>query len=303
MWWDAMRSPAARWNHPKAVEKTVPWKPWKTKPRFPTAPTAPWKTRNLGEFPTFPPPCDSLFPSLKKTKGQEGSMKQADRSSVNKSGQIQKLPTARVVKCIIPLVDPLPKFFSRSENSCRRDWCCLGGGGVVGGAEPASFEAVRGAAEARGEVGGGQAGRGAGPGESRAVLARADDEGRAAVGWAVSGRFRRTDPVQRERRGGGAGDRRTRSRGRGWDPGGGVDPAVSSGIRRREREEPVQRGEVIGGDGERSVLMLRHATTSDVPSIRTLMEMVPGFWQPWWSDKTIDNAIRSAEGLTYRVVN
>src|ERR1043166_3614276 len=93
MWWDAMRSPTARWNHPKAVENTVPWKPWKTKPRFPTAPTAPWKTRNLGEFPTFPPPCDSLFPSLKKTKGQEGSMKQADRSSVNKSGQIQKLPT------------------------------------------------------------------------------------------------------------------------------------------------------------------------------------------------------------------
>src|SRR5207244_893945 len=93
MWWDAMRSPAARWNHPKAVEKTVPWKPWKTKPRFPTAPTAPWKTRNLGEFPTFPPPCDSPFPSLKKTKGKEGSMKQADRSSVNKSGQIQKLPT------------------------------------------------------------------------------------------------------------------------------------------------------------------------------------------------------------------
>src|SRR5207249_7238023 len=93
MWWDAMRSPAARWNHPKAVEKTVPWKPWKTKPTFPTAPTAPWKTRNLGEFPTFPPPCDSLFPSLKKAKGQEGSMKQADRSSVNKSGQIQKLPT------------------------------------------------------------------------------------------------------------------------------------------------------------------------------------------------------------------
>src|SRR5216117_494422 len=90
MWWDAMRSPAARWNHPKAVEKTVPWKPWKTKPRFPTAHTAPWKTRNLGEFPTFPPPCDSPFPSLKKTKGKEGSMKRADRSSVNKSGQIQR---------------------------------------------------------------------------------------------------------------------------------------------------------------------------------------------------------------------
>jgi len=29
------------------------------------------------------------------------------------------------------------------------------------------------------------------------------------------------------------------------------------------------------------------------------METVPGFWQPWWSDKTIDNAIRSAEGLAF----
>src|SRR5580658_5132172 len=93
-------------------------------------------------------------------------------------------------------------------------------------------------------MGGGQAGRGAGPGKSRAVLAGADDEGPAAVGWTVSGRFRRADPVQRERRGGGAGDRRTRSRGGGWDPGGGVDPAISSGLRRREREEPVQPGEV-----------------------------------------------------------
>ena len=80
--------------------------------------------------------------------------------------------------------------------------------------------------EARAAVGGEQAGRGAGPGESRAVLAGADDEGRAAVGWTVSGRFRRTDPVQRERRSGGAGDRRTRSRRGGWDPVGGVDPAI-----------------------------------------------------------------------------
>src|ERR1051325_3046036 len=93
MWWDAMRSPAARWNHPKGRGKDGAVEAVETKPRFPTAPAAPWKTRNLGEFPTFPPPCDSLFPSLKKTKGQEGSMKQADRSSVNKSGQIQKLPT------------------------------------------------------------------------------------------------------------------------------------------------------------------------------------------------------------------
>jgi len=51
---------------------------------------------------------------------------------------------------------------------------------MVVGAEQASFEAVRAAAEARAEVGGGQTGRGAGSGKSRAVLAGADEEGRAA---------------------------------------------------------------------------------------------------------------------------
>jgi hypothetical protein len=39
---------------PKAVEKTVPWRPWKTTKRFPTVPTAPWKSRRAG-IPTFPP--------------------------------------------------------------------------------------------------------------------------------------------------------------------------------------------------------------------------------------------------------
>jgi ribosomal protein S18 acetylase RimI-like enzyme len=29
------------------------------------------------------------------------------------------------------------------------------------------------------------------------------------------------------------------------------------------------------------------------------MESVPGFWQPWWSDKTIDEAIRSSERLAF----
>ena len=29
------------------------------------------------------------------------------------------------------------------------------------------------------------------------------------------------------------------------------------------------------------------------------MKTVPGFWQPWWPDKTIDQAIRSAEGLAF----
>ena len=32
----------------------VPWKAWKTNPRFPALPTAPWKTRQQREFPTFP---------------------------------------------------------------------------------------------------------------------------------------------------------------------------------------------------------------------------------------------------------
>jgi len=45
--------------------------------------------------------------------------------------------------------------------------------------------------------------------------------------------------------------------------------------------------------------MLRHATTSDVRGIRALMETVPGFWQPWWSDKTVDIAISSAGELSF----
>lgn len=45
--------------------------------------------------------------------------------------------------------------------------------------------------------------------------------------------------------------------------------------------------------------MIREATTSDVPRIRVLMQAVPGFWQPWWSDETIADAIRSADGLAF----
>src|SRR5579872_7608443 len=120
---------------------------------------------------------------------------------------------------------------------------------MFAGAEPDFDEAVRRAAEARAEVGGRQAGRGTGSRESRAVLAGADDEGRAAIGWTVSGRVRRNGLIQREGRGGGSVDRRTRSRGAEWDPGGGVDPAVSYRLRRSEREKPIQRGEVSGGDG------------------------------------------------------
>lgn len=45
--------------------------------------------------------------------------------------------------------------------------------------------------------------------------------------------------------------------------------------------------------------MIREAITSDVPSIRALMQAVPGFWQTWWSDETIADAIRSASGLAF----
>ena len=45
--------------------------------------------------------------------------------------------------------------------------------------------------------------------------------------------------------------------------------------------------------------MLRNAIVSDVPGIRCLMQMVPGFWQDWWSEKTIADAIRAANGLAF----
>jgi predicted N-acetyltransferase YhbS len=45
--------------------------------------------------------------------------------------------------------------------------------------------------------------------------------------------------------------------------------------------------------------MLRQATNLDVPRIRTLMETLGGFWQSWWSDKTLIDAIQSAEGLAF----
>src|SRR5271156_3921821 len=45
--------------------------------------------------------------------------------------------------------------------------------------------------------------------------------------------------------------------------------------------------------------MGRHPVTSDIPAIRTLMQATPGFWQPWWSDKTIADAMGSATGLAF----
>src|SRR5579862_9298720 len=76
----------------------------------------PWKRRCRGSrgkpnpgFPPLPPPLgnrpwrfqlshrlDDDSPSLSQTKGEEGSMTQADISSAIKSGQIQKLSTRRL---------------------------------------------------------------------------------------------------------------------------------------------------------------------------------------------------------------
>ena len=39
--------------------------------------------------------------------------------------------------------------------------------------------------------------------------------------------------------------------------------------------------------------MIRPATPNDVPEIRSLMESVPGFWQPHWSNSTVALAIAS----------
>jgi ribosomal protein S18 acetylase RimI-like enzyme len=45
--------------------------------------------------------------------------------------------------------------------------------------------------------------------------------------------------------------------------------------------------------------MVRKAIAADAASIRVLMQSVQGFWQPWWSDKTIIEAILSANGLAF----
>jgi ribosomal protein S18 acetylase RimI-like enzyme len=45
--------------------------------------------------------------------------------------------------------------------------------------------------------------------------------------------------------------------------------------------------------------MIREAIASDVPSIRALMQSVPGFWQPWWSEDAPEKALLSANGLAF----
>jgi predicted N-acetyltransferase YhbS len=45
--------------------------------------------------------------------------------------------------------------------------------------------------------------------------------------------------------------------------------------------------------------MIRLAITSDIPKIRALMQTTPGFWQPWWSERTIAEAMRSSNDLAF----
>ena len=45
--------------------------------------------------------------------------------------------------------------------------------------------------------------------------------------------------------------------------------------------------------------MIRIATESDIPSIRLLMESVPGFWHEGWRDDVLERAIRAADGLAF----
>lgn len=45
--------------------------------------------------------------------------------------------------------------------------------------------------------------------------------------------------------------------------------------------------------------MVRKAIHPDILKVSALMQVVPGFWRPWWSERTIAAAIRSAVGLVF----
>jgi ribosomal protein S18 acetylase RimI-like enzyme len=45
--------------------------------------------------------------------------------------------------------------------------------------------------------------------------------------------------------------------------------------------------------------MIREAIAADIPSIVAMMQSVPGFWQLWWSEDTIEKALSSANGLAF----
>src|SRR6266567_9002221 len=98
-------------RHPKsAVEKAGAWKPTKTKSRFPPAPTLPWKSRTNREISTFPPrrlrlllcPKGKQRPQpnpRRRPRGRIALFHKADRSRVNKTGQVDLLTTASMGAC------------------------------------------------------------------------------------------------------------------------------------------------------------------------------------------------------------
>src|ERR1700730_10250541 len=108
--WDA--SPAMALCYPQrkrsAVEKAGALKPAKTKSRFPPAPTLPWKSSTKREIPTFPPrrrvrlwtrrkrPKQRQRPNRnprQRPKGRVALFHKADRSRINKTGQLDLLTT------------------------------------------------------------------------------------------------------------------------------------------------------------------------------------------------------------------
>src|ERR1051325_4920105 len=89
-----------------AVEKAGAWEPSKTTNRFPPAPTLPWKSRRKREIPTFPPRRLRLLlcpkekqrqnpkPRRRRPDGRVALFHKADRSRINKTGQLDLLTTA-----------------------------------------------------------------------------------------------------------------------------------------------------------------------------------------------------------------
>src|SRR5689334_22612295 len=89
-----------------AVEKAGAWKPSKTTNRFPPAPTLLWKSRRKREIPTFPPRRLRLLlcpkekqrqnpkPRRRRPDGRVALFHKADRSRINKTGQLDLLTTA-----------------------------------------------------------------------------------------------------------------------------------------------------------------------------------------------------------------
>src|SRR5882724_9695526 len=99
------------------MEKAGAWKPAKTKKsRFPPAPTLPWKSRRRREIPTFPPrrrvrlwtrrkrPKQRQRPNRnpnrnprRRPKGRVALFHKADRSRINRTGQLDLLATVAYV--------------------------------------------------------------------------------------------------------------------------------------------------------------------------------------------------------------